>query len=138
MVSESVAALLRSSATISDNLAYVQKELPKLDPPPDLRQRVVSMCHEFQSALEDVNAEIRNLEAFLIEHSDRAGASSEIIAHRLEGEVDNLHLLVTTLRKRSAEDAAVTGLEVLVTESAGNILYAYIHIRDTLAGFAAA
>jgi hypothetical protein len=124
---EPIAALRRSTSLIADNLSYIQKELPTLEVPESLRDEIVSACQKFEGALWDVNAEIRNLE----ENADPA-VTIGLIGRWMRAEIETLHQLVTELRKASAEDVSRMGLEVLVTESAANILYAYRDLCDAL------
>jgi len=136
---EPIAALRRSTGLISENLSYIQKELPELHVPENLRDEVVTACRNFEAAIWDVNSEIRNLEEKLgmcPEEPETLNPDPRVtiglIGHWMRAEIETMHQLVTKLRDLKSEDADMTGLEILVTESAANILYAYKDIRDNL------
>jgi hypothetical protein len=134
-----VATLRRSTGLISENLNYIQKELPQLPAPENLRDEIIAACRNFEAAIWDVNSEIRNLEEKLglcpgepETLNPDPGITIGLIDGWLRAEIVTLHQLVTKLRDLKSEDANMTGLEILVTESGANILYAYKDIRDNL------
>lgn len=136
---EPIAALRRSTGLISENLSYIQKELPQLHAPENLRDEIIAACRNFEAAIWDVNSEIRNLEEKLglcpgepETLNPDPGVTIGLIDRWLRAEIETFHQLVTKLRDLKAEDASMTGLEILVTESAANILHAYKDIRDNL------
>ena len=138
LFAELVAAVRRSIAVISDNLSYIRKELPDLAPPQELQEQVLSMCRDFEGALQDVDTELRNFDALPAQRSGREpGPTLDLIKNRLREEIERMDGLVMSLRKLPPGNHRVTGLEVMVNESAANILLAYMNIRENLAAMAA-
>jgi hypothetical protein len=136
---EPIAALRRSTGLISENLSYIQKELPQLHAPENLRDEVATACRNFEAAIWDVNSEIRNLEEKLgmcpgepETLNPDPGVTIGLIDGWMRAEIVTLHQLVTKLRDLESEDANMQGLEILVTESGANILHAYKDLRDNL------
>jgi len=136
---EPIAALRRSTGLISENLSYIQKELPQLHAPEDLRDEIITACRDFEAAIWDVNSEIRNLEEKLgmcpgepETPNPDPGVTIGLIDGWMRAEIVTFHQLVTKLRDLKSEDASVAGLKILVTESAANILHAYKDIRGNL------
>ena len=136
---EPIATLRRSTSLISENLSYIQKELPELHAPENLRDEIIAACRDFEAAIWDVNSEIRNLEEKLgmcPGEPETANPDPRVpiglIGRWMRAEIERMHQLVIKLRELASEDANMGGLEVLVTESAANILYAHKDIRDSL------
>ncbi len=125
---DQVAALRRATAVMSDNLAYIEKELPKLQAPQHESHHVLAVCRAFGATLTDVEVEILGLEAFPDRHSEYA----RTISRRLEQEVEGMHRLVMRLRDLLSVSPGAAALNVLVEESAANILTAYKDITSAL------
>jgi hypothetical protein len=136
---EPIVALRCSTSRISESLSYIQKELPELHAPENMRDEIIAACRNFEAAIWDVNSEIRNLEEKLglcprepETLNPDPGVTIGLIDRWLRAEIVTFHQLVTKLRELKSVDASVAGLEILVTESGANILYAYKDIRDNL------
>lgn len=145
---KSIANLYHQNDAIAHNLAYIQKELPTLFLPNDLRNEISTLCREFESVVYDVRAEIRNLEDKLglypgeepfdshINPDPRATMS--LIEKWIASEVQALDTLVRKLWTLTAQDEQRYSLvNSLVTEAAANILQAQAGMRAELKSISA-
>jgi hypothetical protein len=142
---QSISALYRGNQAIVHNLAYIQTELPRLALAGELSGEIAELCEGFLSAAYDVNTEIRNLEDKLGLHPDEEPFDPNIvnpdprvtmgfIEHWTGNEVHKLDALVRKVWALADQDAPAYGLvNVLLTESAGNILQAYNAMKAELA-----
>ncbi len=128
LLTERVAALRRATEVMSDNVAYIEKELPTLQAPQHEVHHILAVCRAFAAALSDVEVEILGLEAF----PDRYSEYAKTISRCLEKEVESMHLLVLRLRDLVATPISAA-LNVRVEESAANILFAYKDLTNVLA-----
>ena len=133
---------------MEDNIAYIRKELPTLEMPDEIRAAVVGMCDGLDSTFNDTSREIVTLHGELSRHlgeepldtdagdADPGVRMSSIIAD-LREEFEAMHRVVTQLDSARETDSSIGTVYVLVTESGGNILTAFVRIRDVLAAIAA-
>jgi hypothetical protein len=145
---QSISALYRGNQAIVRNLAYIQTELPELALPGELSGEIAELCEDFLSAAYDVNTEIRNLEDKLGMHPGEEPYDPNIVnpdprvtmgfIERWTGtEVHKLDALVRKVWALADQDAPAYGLvNMLLTESAGNILQAYHAMKADLARIA--
>jgi hypothetical protein len=137
-----ISELHRLVDVIAQNLTYIMNELQTLTLSEDVKNEILVVCQAFRLTLSDVNKEVRNLEHKLGMHSDDEPFDSiivnpdprvaiDLINHLITREVEAMHRLVVKLRALASLDSSriLVGVEVLVTESAANILNAYRDIK---------
>ena len=139
-----ISNLYQRNHVIASNLAYILKELPTLSLPDELRNEILTMCQDFDSAVYDVKKEIRNLEDKLGLHPGEEPFDPNIvnpdpkvtmgfIERWIAAEIETLDKLVKKLWALAEQDANSYGLvSVLVTESAGNIVQAHSGAKEEL------
>jgi hypothetical protein len=139
-----ISELYASVTAMAQNLTYIQEELSHWDISNTLKSEIVTVCQEFESALYDVRKEIRTLEDKLGMHPGEEPfdpgvvnpdpqVTLELIERWLAAETEAMHALVLKLGALAETDLEVMGVNVLVTESAANILLAQIQVKQALA-----
>ncbi len=139
-----IANLYQQIHLIASNLIYIQKELSALSISADLKHDISTMCEEFQSAVYDVKTEIRNLEDKLGMHPGEEAFDPNIInpdprvtmgfiERWIAAEIQKLDNLVRKLGMLTEQDSEAYGLvDILIRESATNIIQAYSGIKEDL------
>lgn len=138
-----VEELYASIADISANVSFIHNELPsfKLTVPEELY--INQACEEFQSAISDARKEVRNLEDKLGMHPDQPPFDPNIknpdprvtmgfISNWLWNEIEVVHQIVKELERLSKTKQELDAVYILVSESATNILNAYIKLKKSL------
>jgi hypothetical protein len=133
---------IRDSAIVmAENIAYIRKELSEWDIPDETRAAIVRMCDRFGATLYDVSEEIVALHDELRSRLGGAsvqsgvsdadpGARMDRVVACLRDELDVLHSVVTGLASVQKTDPSLGAVYVLVTESGGNILRAFVRVRE--------
>jgi hypothetical protein len=139
-----ISNLYQRNDVINRNLAYIQKELPTLSIPAEIRDEISTVCDKFQWTLSDVRKEIRSLEDKLGMHPgekpfDPHSVNPDpqvtigFIQRWILEELQTLHELVQKLDKLAEQDSQSYDLVgLLVRESATNILKAYLGTQNDL------
>ncbi len=128
---------------ISENVSFINNELPSLNIPDFEELNISQACEEFNSAIYDVRKEIRNLEDKLGMHPDQQPfdpniknpdprVTMECISNWLWNEIEIIQGLVKQLEELSKARRDFGVLYALVSESAAYILGSYIKLKDTL------
>lgn len=141
--SQPIANLYRGNETMNRNLAYIQKELPSLAIPADLREEISTRCNTFQWTLSDLRKEIRTLEDKLGMHPGEEpfdpGVNPDprvtmgLIERWTAEELSGLRGLVEKLDRLAEQDPPAYDLvRLLVKESAIHIFKAFFGIREDL------
>jgi len=128
---------------INDNLIYVDKELPGLNLPKDVRESIQKLIDRFQSKIFDLRNMLSIIYRFegaiiidpLIEETE--DMSEEEATRKflliLTQENDKLCELTDRINEiKSEEDSDIGSLKILLNESSGNILLSGVKIRAKL------
>ncbi len=140
---ERILKLYASHTEMAANIVYIRRELQKLRMADDIRDEIVQMCDNFDSALYDVRKEVRTLEDKLGMHPGEEPfdpgvtnpdprVTMEFIRNWLWSEIERLHAIVTRLERDSKGAADIGSVYVLVAESAVNILRAFTTLKEAL------
>ena len=120
------------AAAMLANAMYVERELPNVTLPPELRKRTEGVASALVGTKHDVFSEIAEYDDLV-----EAGAAEAELDRRLErmvrwiGEdVEELAALVRALEEAHRNDPEVGASYVLVTESAANVLQAFGRVRE--------
>ena len=128
---------------MADNIAFIRKELPTLDMPDETRTAIARMCESLDSVLHDLPEEVVTLHGELglrlerVElYPDASEADPKVrmssIVSSLRGRFEAMHCVVTDLGSQYEKDPSVGSVYVLMTESGGSILSAFVRIREVL------
>lgn len=128
---------------VAENIAYIQRELPRLEMPDEIRTDLTGVCDQFEWALIDTRNEIQNLADDLRSRSDEVrpdpkaeipneNASVAFISYGLRDAIAELHEIVTRLHHDSESDMKMGVVYLLISESATNILKSFSIIRESL------
>ncbi|WP_395718823.1 hypothetical protein [Prosthecobacter sp.] len=105
------------------NASYIQRELPSLDVPAELRAKIETVCGSLVNTKHDVITEI-----FELEELQRDGASEERLSEKMERiskwlceSIEEMHELVQEVQQLVSHDPSHSVLFVLIIESATNI-----------------
>ncbi len=125
----------RCALVMLENASYIERELPYVRLPDDLRAQISDLCSSLTSTKHDVFSELFELDEILAAST----VDASIIASRIERivrwlseDLPRMHELVMALRASSDRDVQYTGACVLVTESAANILRAFDWVRSAV------
>ena len=140
---EPILTLYRSLDEMAANLAYIGRELPALTMGDEVRAAITGMCDEFGSALYDVRKEVRILEDKLGMHPGEEPFDPDVVNPDPRGtlylietwlsrELERLHTVVKGLERGAEREPTLGIIFVLVSESGGNILKAFVAIRERL------
>ena len=107
---------------LADNAAYIERELPAVHLPPDLRAAVLSVCSDLYSTQHDLQSELDDwLDAPSASPLTDADRIDRLIRW-LEPDLHKLNVLVERLHYAAEADPRCGLACLLVTESATNIL----------------
>ncbi len=130
--------VLLQFGAISNTLVYVTEELPSLNLSKNLEDHIVAFSCDFLEFLAAQDTRLRNLLTSL-QSAPSHGTSPaegtgilEEVRQQLWEHIEQMHLLIMTVRSRAAEQPSVTLLEVLLNESGATILKAFLAIREIL------
>lgn len=108
------------------NASYIEGELPNVELPDDLRAMTVELCTTLVGTKHDVISELHEM---FDADSPMAAATVRLRAQRLvrwlSDDIRALNELTAALRAASTQDERYSLAELLVTESATNILVAF-------------
>jgi hypothetical protein len=134
---EQMIRLSDGGRTITENLGFILKELPKLEVSQNLKNDVAAVCHPCELEAYSAREEIRNLagyfgaSVFSVWHRSDASKTIELIEENLEKCTQRMHPLVKKLEALSRTDQ--DALYILVAESAVNMLAEKGQINEMLA-----
>ena len=109
------------------NAMHIERDLPSLALPPEIRQRILDVTSSLGNTKHDVISELRRID----ELRDMGASESDAIARVpiimrwLAQDISKVHALVTSLRAAYDTDPDVGPACALVNESATNILRSY-------------
>lgn len=131
-----VASARKCAVQMLENCMYVRQELPNVRMSTGLEAKVRAFCEELISAQHHLATEL-----FKLQDAVEAGAESEEIARRLSGIVQaafetlkEMPPLIEAVQQESEQDSEVGLAEILLTESAGNLLQAFVEMREAAVG----
>lgn len=107
-----------TAVNMMNNALYIQKELPGIDVPDDLRSKIEEVCKSLINTKHDVLHE-------LFGYSREQGESTtfgELILYDLSEPVGEMHPLVMELQSLSEKDKRYSLAFILIAESSINIL----------------
>ncbi|MFO1485532.1 MAG: hypothetical protein U1F71_19375 [Verrucomicrobiaceae bacterium] len=106
------------------NASYIQRELPSLDIPTELRLKVETVCGSLINTKHDVITEL-----FELEEMEREGADEERLSEKMERTakwlcepIEEMHEVVLQLQKLISNDIRYSSVFLLFVESATNII----------------
>ena len=106
------------------NANYIQRELPSLDVPDELRSRIGSVCDSLIGTKHDVITELFELDELV-----QAGTPEERLTEKMDRvtrwlaeSVQSVHTLVMEVQSLAATDHRYSLLFFLIIESATNII----------------
>jgi hypothetical protein len=106
------------------NAAYIQKELPNLTMPDDLRATITNLCDELIGTKHDLMNEIIECSELMVINTDTSQTEQKLqVMHQLiiKG-VQNIQECVTTIQQRIADHSVEPLVGMLVMESAVNVI----------------
>ena len=113
------------------NAAYIQRELPTIEAPPEIRTKIEAVCESFIGTKHDVITEL-----FELDEQSQAGASLENLSEKmnrverwLSEPIQEMHELITQLQVMVQTDSRYALMFFLLVESATNILNAFNAVR---------
>ena len=116
-----------------ENAIYVEKELPNVAMPDELRKLTAKVLSELIGTKHDIITEVSELDELLasapsdaVKHAERV----ERIVRWLSDDMKELHGLVTALREAGDKNPDYGSALMLVMESATNILLTYNKVLD--------
>lgn len=109
------------------NATYIQRELPSIEAPPEIRTKIEAVCESFIGTKHDVITEL-----FELDEQSQAGASLENLSEKmnrverwLSEPIQEMHELMTQLQAMVQTDSRYALMFFLLVESATNILNAF-------------
>ena len=141
--------LQKSLQQIAENISYIERELPQLRMPDDIRTNISSVCDQFEWALIDTEKELRDLVDTPGPHSGEvpngsktinldSHASVNAICGYIRDPILALNDLVIRLHNDSEHDPKLRIVFLLISESATNILKSISVVRESLNAIAPA
>jgi hypothetical protein len=106
------------------NAAYIQKELPNLTMPDDLRATITNLCDELIGTKHDLMNEIIECRELMVINTDTSQTEQKLqVMHQwiIRG-VQNIQECVTTIQQRIADHSVEPLVGMLVMESAVNVI----------------
>jgi len=129
-----LAAAERCAREMLANAGYIRKELPGVTMSAGIRERVASVCGDLVEAGNGLASDIAKIAPGI-----GTPGGGDRAAERLRNRVEEimplltrLHETVVALDKASRKDVNAGFGYVLVSESATNVLKAYVEMRDSL------
>ncbi len=106
------------------NAAYIQKELPNLSMPDDLRATISNLCDELIGTKHDLMNEIIECRELMAENTDTSQTEQKLqVMHQwMIAGVQNIQECVTTIQQRIADHSVEPLVGMLVMESAANVI----------------
>ena len=105
------------------NASYIQRELPTIEVPNELRAKVEALCESLIGTKHDVITEL-----FELDEQARAGVSEEKLSEKMHRTVkwlcepiQEMHELVQEVEQLTSKDPRYGLLFILIIESATNI-----------------
>jgi len=143
-----ISELHESVSTMLDNLAFIEKEVTSLELMDDLRNEIVAVCQRFGWTLYDVRKEVYILVDKLGMRPDEEPfdpnvvnpdprATMGLIECWIAEEAQAMHTLVTKLWALAEKNESLGIVNVLVTESAANVLNAQVRLKEALSSISA-
>lgn len=120
------------AVVMRDNAMFILDELEDVGMDEGLRVRTEAVSRALLGSSHDVTSELFEMEDLLTAESsaDEIEARIDRLVRWLKEDMEQLHLLVTTLDAASHENPANQLGFVLVVESAANVLQAFVTFRS--------
>lgn len=126
------------TAVMMEAATYIRRELPSLETSAPHRTAIDAVCDVFTANWFDISTELTEMAEFrLPDEAAKVAARVERIHRWLGEDLPRLHELVSTLAAAADAETRFRAVEVLVTESAANVLRAYAAVtiaRDRCLG----
>jgi len=144
-IRKAISNVYQDLVKIEDNLRFILNEVPSQELNDETPSKISAVCNNFYWTINDCKKELRNAEDKLGLHPNEAPldpgsvnpdprVNIEMIEIWLSEEINNLHELTTALHALADKELLRFGAaDILVTESAANILNAYNNIREETA-----
>lgn len=127
-----LSAIRSSAMELLSNALFVERELPNVSLPPELRARTAALCGSLVGTKHDVLNELDEYDELVA-----SGAGEAVLGQRvarmvrwLGDDVAELDAVVRALEEATREDERVGSAYVLVAESAANVLRALARARE--------
>ena len=122
-----ISAIHDCALIMLENASYIQRELPNVEMREALRSQTAKVCESMVGTKHDVISELFEIDELLKSKTDWAVVSSRIdrLIRWLWEDISKMHQVVMALREDSHKNENHTLAEVLVQESAANILTAF-------------
>ena len=125
------ASAARCAHEMLNNAFYIQKELPSIDLEGSYREQIAEVCSALVGTKHDVISELHDLDEV-----DAAAESVEVqrrvrrVVDWAAEEIPKLHTIVKSLQSVAAAEPRNHLAYLLVTESATNVLKAFVEMSD--------
>jgi hypothetical protein len=122
-ISSFIQATRSCAMQMMSNASYIQRELPTIEVPDELRAKVEALCESLIGTKHDVITEL-----FELDEQARAGVSEEKLSEKMHRTVkwlcepiQEMHELVQEVEQLTSKDPRYGLLFILIIESATNI-----------------
>jgi hypothetical protein len=128
-----IRSLARDCAlALLENASFIERELPNVRIPDDLRRQATDLCSDLTATKHDVLSELFELDELV----DAPSPDPAVLAGRvdrvvswLSADLPKMHRLVTALQIAAEREAEYSQAYVLIAESSANILLAFNRVR---------
>jgi len=126
-VLKAISAIRDCALIMLENASYIQHELPNVEMLEVLRLQTAEVCESMMGTKHDVISELFEIDRLLESKTDLALVLSRIdrVLRWLWEDISKMHQVVMALREDSHKNENHTLAEVLIQESAANILTAF-------------
>ncbi len=122
-----VSEMLKGVREIGSNLAYIRQELPDVELPEERRHGFLEICETLSNEVDGLRSPIERLEG-----GPQPGAVIDSILAAMRGQATRLDEWVTAARALAAAEPRCVAVQILLEESGGNMLQAYVRIWHDL------
>lgn len=127
-----LSAIRGCAMELFSNALFVQRELPNVALPPELRERTAALCESLVGTKHDVLTELDEYRELAASGADEAVLDQRVarMVRWLGDDVAELDAVVRSLDAAAQGDREVGSAYVLVAESAANVLRALARARE--------
>lgn len=113
------------------NAEYIESELPKVEITDNLRQMTLRICSALKATRGEIFIELQSWKSVSLSHQEYTNRAENIVS-LLSKDLNQLHVLATSIRAQSDINQKFRLASMLIGESATNIYQAFALVCDTV------